>query len=321
MNTPTKPGIYYGVPFSEYQQWPFVNGSLLATLRDRTPCHAEYERTHPKEPTPALEFGTQFHIALLEPAEYARQYRALPADAPRRPSDRQRNAANPSAATIAAIEWWDAWQAADYREITAENAEKIEAMRAAVLATQAKQYITGGRAEISLVWDDPVTGLRCKGRVDYGQEQPWQDNITDMKTCEDAGAEKFRKSVFFYGYHFKAAWYVDAWKIITGSEPLFYWLAVEKQPPFCCKTWQADDKALEAGRMAYRRLLDRWAECVKRGEYPAYGDNVELLGLERWMLEREGVGAYNLTPQPIEDESLGGVEGFVAAYGLEVDDV
>ncbi|MCK9601389.1 MAG: PD-(D/E)XK nuclease-like domain-containing protein [Sphaerochaeta sp.] len=320
MTSEPAPGKYFGVPFSEYLEWPYVNGSLLLTLRDKTPCHAEYERLHPADPTPALEFGTKFHMALLEPEIFQRHYRVLPDDAPGRPTEAMRSAKNPSESSQYRIAWWDTWEADGREEIKPQDAEAIAAMCAAVRGTQARQFITGGRSEVSLVWDDPTTGLRCKGRLDFVQEQPWQDVITDVKTTEDAGEEKFRKSVFFYGYFVKAALYADAWKILTGENPLFVWLAVEKKAPYCSKAWEADDKCLQAGRNVYRILLDRWAECVKSNEYPGYGESVELLGLAPWMLDASGVGRFNLEPTEQPNEPLGGADAFAQKYGLEDED-
>ena len=65
------------------------------------------------EQTEAQEIGTLTHLSVLEPEEYARKTVLKPADAPRKPTDAQRNAKKPSEDTIAAIKWWDDWSAAN----------------------------------------------------------------------------------------------------------------------------------------------------------------------------------------------------------------
>ena len=292
---PSTPGVYYGLPFSVYLQIDAANASLLWTMREKSPLHALYEREHPKPPTPALEFGRLFHKALLEPKLWADTVRTLPSDAPRRPTDRQRNAKNPSPATVAAVEWWDAWEADVKETITSDDAESIAAMCASVRASQCKNYTTGGRSEVTMVWKDDETGLLCKGRCDYLQRPDLgNDVITDVKTTLDASARGFSRAAYNFGYFLPAAYYSDAWLRLTGEQPFFVWLAVEKQPPYVAKAWEVDEKIIQAGRNAYRSLLNRWADCVARDTYPAYGDNVEIITFPDWALANEGVTPFNL---------------------------
>ncbi len=285
-----EPGIYPGVPFSEYCEWDAVNASLLSAVRNSTPCHALYRRENPSEPTPALEFGRLVHLAILEPKRFADTCRVLPGDAPRRPTDRQRNAKTPSEATVKAVAWWDAWEADTKETLSVDQWDAIQAMGGSVRRTQCLQYVTGGQAEVCLVWKDKATGLLCKARLDYLQQATWGAVITDLKTTQDASEYGFRKSVWNYCYFIQAAFYVDGYKALTGEAPAYTWIAAEKQAPYIAKAWEIDEDSLRAGRNAYRDLLDIWAKCVKTSVYPAYGDDVELLGLERWQLEREGVG-------------------------------
>ena len=284
------PKIYHGIPFEEYRLWDAVNSSLLSSVRAKTPCHAKYERENPRPSTPAFEFGRLAHLAVLEPKRFADTCRVLPDAAPRRPSDRQRNAKSPSPASIAAIDWWDAWEADGRETISEDDWKAIHAMKRSIQRNQCINYVTGGQAEVCIAWIDKPTGLLCKARLDYSQQTAWGDAITDLKTTQDASEDGFRKSVYFYNYFIQAAFYVDGWKALTGETAAYTWLAVEKAPPYISKAWEMDDRTLRAGRNAYRLLLDRWAECLKTNTYPAYGDDVEMIGLEQWQLEREGVG-------------------------------
>lgn len=286
-----EPGIYSGVPFAEYAQWDAVNSSFLWRLRRRSPRHAQYEREHPKEPTPAKRFGILVHLAILEPARFQASVITLPEDPPRRPSQRQRDAKKPSQATIEAIDFWDAWavQSAGKLVVTAEELAAIQEIERGVRVQQCSGYVTGGRAEVCLVWRDRETGILCKGRLDYLHEG-WDVAIVDVKTTEDASFEAFQKDIYGFGYFQAAAFYMDGYETITGVRPkVFTWLAVEKEPPYVAKPWDANEKiSLTPGQASYAEALERYAECIQRGEFPAYGDGPGVLGLSPWALRREG---------------------------------
>lgn len=309
-------GIHLGIPFSEYCTWDAVNASLLCTVYEKTPGHARYEQENERKQTKALTIGQQTHLAVLEPLEFDNRVRVLPPDPPRRPSEKQRNAANPSEGTIRSIEFWDAWEADPRETITSKDYATLTGMIRSIRETQCKQYVVGGQAEVCLVWTDPVTKLLCKARLDYMQTQTWARTISDVKTKTGlVDRPSFMKEVFFRKYDLKAAFYVDALSLITGDSVDFIWIAVEKEPPYMCKPWRADDRNLRAGRAAYRHALDLWAKCVKENRYPGYGDDVEYLGFEQWQMESRGVGRFNMEVSPPEQESIG-VSAFEELYNL-----
>jgi len=291
-----EPGIYGGVPYAEYAQWDAVNSSFLWKLRKKSPRHAQYEREHPKDPTPALKFGILLHLAVLEPARFADSTIAEPEDAPRRPSQRQRDAKKPSPSTIESIEFWDAWEqeSAGKLVVTAADMEKVRQMERAILVQQCSGYVAGGRAEVCLVWRDRETGILCKARLDYLHEG-WDVAIVDLKTTEDASYEAFQKDIYGYGYFQTGAFYLDGYETITGVRPrVFTWLAVEKEPPYVAKPWDADERlAIKPGQTSYAEALDTYAACVQTGKWPAYGDGPGTLGLSPWALKREGFNLFS----------------------------
>jgi hypothetical protein len=291
MTPAPEPGIYPGVPYAEYAQWDAVNSSFLWRLRTRSPRHAQYEREHPKDPTPALKFGILLHLAVLEPARFDESTIAEPEDAPRRPSQRQRDAKKPSPSTIESIEYWDEWEekAAGKLVVTAGDSEKVREMDRAIRIQQCSGYVTGGRAEVCLVWRDKDTGILCKGRLDYLHEG-WDVAIVDLKTTEDASYDAFQRDIYSYGYFQTAAFYMDGYEAITGVRPkVFTWLAVEKEPPYVAKPWDADERlTIRPGQASYSEALERYVECVAKNEWPAYGDGPGVLGLSPWALRREG---------------------------------
>ena len=50
MTTEIQPGMYPGVPFKEYLQWPALSQSRLKGF-EKSPMHGKYAMDHPQEAT------------------------------------------------------------------------------------------------------------------------------------------------------------------------------------------------------------------------------------------------------------------------------
>lgn len=289
-----KPGIYPGIPFSQYQSWDAVNNSFLWKLKTRSPAHAIWERQHPSEPTPALLFGQALHGLILEPATWDTQYAVRP-KCDRRTKDGK-------------AEYAEFCETLNGRqEVSDDDYAGMEAIATAVRSHQCRELICSGRAETSIVWQDAETGLLLKGRLDYERTSGWQHFIADVKTTEDASEYGFALSIAKYGYYQGAAMYCDGWQAITGDDSLFVWLAVEKRPPYVTKAWECDESTLQAGRNSYREALRLCAACMEENRWPAYGDGPDIISAPEWLLRREGVGPDSLVEsQPSDPKYTGG---------------
>lgn len=279
-----KPGIYPGLSWEEYRSISAINNSFLWTLKTRSPAHALYEREHPSEPTPALLFGQALHALILEPATWKDRYAVRP-DCDRRTKDGK------------ALYEAFCTTLAGRQEVKADEYGSMEAIANAVRAQQCRELICSGRSEVSIVWQDRETGLMLKGRLDYERADGWNHFIVDVKTTEDASEWGFAGSIAHYGYYQGSAFYCDGWKAITGDDSLFVWLAVEKKPPYVTKPWECNEETLQAGRNSYREALRICARCIKKNEWPAYGDGPDLISAPAWLLQREGVGRDMIHPE------------------------
>ncbi len=272
-----KPGIYPGVPFEEYAKWQAVNISLLITLQDQSPFHAKYYQEHPAPETPALTIGSAAHCLALEPDTFKDRYVVAP-KADRRTKDGK--------------ERWAAFEvlAGGKSILTADQYDSISAITEAISHQVVHRFIRQGEAEVCLVWQDKKTGLLCKGRLDYVHRD--KAIIIDLKTTADASPDSFQRAIWAYRYHRRAAFYVDGWKALTGDDTAFVWMPIEKNPPYAIGAYEAHENTIWAGRLDYRKALERYAECVKANTWPAYGAKVEMINLSDWQLKESGVNAY-----------------------------
>lgn len=78
------PGIYYDVPDAEYRAWDALNWSLIKRI-SHTPAAFRYFQTRDEldeEEKAHLELGKALHMAVLQPAEFARRYITAPQSYP-----------------------------------------------------------------------------------------------------------------------------------------------------------------------------------------------------------------------------------------------
>lgn len=175
--------------------------------------------------------------------------------------------------------------------LTADQWDQLHAMRDAVMAHPAASYLMNlpGKAEQSVYWIDPKTGVLCRCRPDYWTES---NIIVDVKTCIDASPEAFAKSIYNWRYHVQDVMYCDGVKIATGDEPKFVFLAVEKDA--CVINGEAkgvavyvlDEESRAVGLKEYRQALNEYASCLESGKWPGYCDKVQIISIPGWGLKK-----------------------------------
>jgi hypothetical protein len=142
---------------------------------------------------------------------------------------------------------------------------------------RATEYLTGGLAEVSIVWDDATTGIRCKARLDKWQRE--QCRAIDLKTTRDAG--DFEKAIGNYDYHRQAAFYADGIATLTGDDHEFGIVAAETAAPFYVRAAPLSHHTIENGRAEYQRLLADIADCRRSDVWPGYENPDEWI-LPAW---------------------------------------
>lgn len=176
---------------------------------------------------------------------------------------------------------------ADRTVLTQEQWDQLHAMRDAVMAhPAANALLTGcpGKAELSVYWNDPITGELCRCRPDW-----WRDDdlLVDLKTTDDASLEGFSKSIANWRYDVQDPYYQDGTALATGRTPRgFVFLAVEKKPPYAVGVYVLDEESRALGRAQYQADLLRYAECKANDNWPGYGDKIQSISVPGWHAKR-----------------------------------
>jgi len=275
--TVTAPGVYT-LSEDEYHADPVPAWSLSASgarrlLPPSCPARYRWERDHPPEPTSAMDLGTAAHqLVLGAGAEMevidARDWR-----------------------TKDARELRDKAHAAGRTPLLTHEWEQVEAMAAAIRAHPVAAALLDpetGQPEQSLVWQDDLTGVWLRSRLDW---LPHPDGgrmiVTDYKTCRAADYDSLSRSMHGYGYHLQAAWYLEAVRALDlAADPAFVLLAQEKEPPYLVVVAEPDPYALRVGSRLMRQAIDTFAACVEADHWPGYTDDVLSLSLPAWAARR-----------------------------------
>lgn len=274
-----EPGVHGNVPAAEYHRWDHVSNSRLSILHDRTPAHLRAAIENPPPATDAQVIGTATHVAILEPDAFDGLYVRSPK------FDRRTNAGKAAAAEFEA-------KYADRTPLKDDDYDLCLAMRDAVHAHRAARALVREAAgrELSLVWDDLYTGVRCKARLDGLARSI--NAIVDLKTTSDASPREYAKSVHKWGYHRQAAFYLDGAAVLDIDCTDFAQVVVEKSAPYGVVVYRIDEAAIEAGRRQLRRLIRTYSECLDSGVWPAFGDTIQSITLPPWawsQIEAEGI--------------------------------
>ena len=268
-----KPGVYSNISNDDYHASDGVSKSGLSLIL-KSPAHyaARYIHGEPEEPTPAMEFGTAFHAAVLEPYMFASDWAVQP-DVNRR--------------TKAGKEKWEKFLSENEGKhlLKHDDMTTIENMREAVLShPAASRLLTGGSPELSIYWNDRAYNVLCKCRPDY----LLADSMiaVDLKTCVDASYDGFSKACANFGYHIQAAFYMDGISSIFERQcKAFVFIAVEKKPPYAVAVYTLDRESVDYGRMEYREAIARYAECLRNNTWPGYDSQVKEISLPRWAVK------------------------------------
>lgn len=270
-NTP-QPGIYENVPFNEYIAWEAVSNSAL--MRAERSMHHYRTQRFGNEETPAMRLGSLIHCGKLEPLALMERYVVMPPfeRTVRRPDGGEFQNPKASAAYKAEVAEFERQNSGREIVLQSEFDRLIGAVQALSSNAQAKRYLEGdGPTEVSFLWQDPLTGVLCKGRSDKLNFP--ERVIADLKTT--VNASDFEWTIKKRRYHRQAALYVDGLAVLTGVQMGFALVVAETESPFLVRASRMSERTLRAGRLNYQFFLQQIAECQQSGVWPGYSDPAE----------------------------------------------
>ena len=259
-----EPGIYKNVSFNEYLAIKALSRSEKVKLL-QSPSH--YMHGEKKE-TPAMYFGSAYHLSALQPELLEKEYAV-------RPEGMDFRGAIGKA-------WKAQAEAAGKKIVTHEESDDMFYMSKRLWNHPTiTPLLQNGEPELTIIWKHPDTEILCKARLDWVNME--KHIILDLKSCQDARLSKFANHAWDLKYHIQAADYQYGLYCVTKIEHPFYFIAQEKTAPYEPKLYRASQRFINKGQVEVARAIAIYQECLKSGKWPGYSEEEEELQPPAWV--------------------------------------
>lgn len=285
-------GIYYDTPFEEYLKWDCFSKSAIKSLRT-SPAHYWDYRNTPLD-TKAIREGRLLDCMLLEPELFYKQFVIPPDhyfDYEKKPTKKEPNPRKVkkdwSPYTSFCKNWKAGVEKLGLTVVKEEDVQKAINCMSVIGSKPTIKQMFEGKKQVSIVWDDPMTGVRCKARFDILADE----SINDLKKTKDAsssdtGAAGFKGEIETYNYDAQAALYTDGWEVLTGEMKPFNFIAVEFFAPFECAAYSIRDQSIINGRIKYREAMEVYSRIRHDEIYDGYPDEIEGIDVPMYKMRK-----------------------------------
>jgi len=283
-----EPGIYHGVSWEKYAAWNCFSKSMVSSAL-KSGAHLDHY-IHGERQTKSMALGSLVDTLVLEPEFYDERYVMQPGT-----YETEKTTGRGDKKVTETIE--KPWNlnsktckamaeeiAATGKEIVSESdLEKASILRDALMASpEAALAITEGEKQVSFVWVDEDTGVKCKGRADLVNAT----TIDDLKTSIDASPEGFRRTIGKFLYYVQAGVYTAAWLQLTEIPKDFRFIVAETGDVPAVALYELDSVSMVAGVLMFRRALmnvARWLDTGVEGYSPWW----EPIEAPKWLVDYE----------------------------------
>lgn len=314
---PPHSGIYRDISAEDYHSWDAANATTLGHFV-RSGMHGEYYMNLSQDddpPTADMLYGTAMHTAYLEPERYA-ETAYTPMTEPPKPTKAKPNPEEgfePKPLLADKCHWPTHKAAQDAHPgkliLHAGWAERIETMKQRLDAHPRANALFNeieGENELTLVWrlkvkyKGEVVEVACKARIDryLPSFTPTPDHakpvsgIVDLKTAGSIDPHKFERSIWDWGYHRQAAWYLlgamEHGLIPRELHDFSYQIAaVEKSPPYPVTVFPLAPAAIQQGVSECRRAIVAYLRYRLSGQAPGPCDTYQPATLPTYAMSTE----------------------------------
>lgn len=223
----------------------------------------------------AFTAGSLLHCMVLEPSEVGSRYRVKVNRGNTKAGKEEAEKAAEDGVQLVSQDMWETCSA------MADAALRHPVMRSAHAAGDL-------RTEQSVYWTERGGTVPCKARVDALVTLPnYGLCAIDLKTTRDASLAAIEKSLYTYGYHRQAAWYLRGLRSAGMEVRAFLFLFVEKEPPYLTVATNISEGAQELALDEIRNCVDTFADCMASGIWPGYTESPVIeLDLPAWAYKR-----------------------------------
>jgi len=260
------PGFYQNIDFSEYLEDPAINNSGLKIF-SQSAAKFKHWRNNQKPATPSQLEGSALHCAILEPKQFSKRFGKEAAPRKGSAGRIEWEEDNPRAVALTPNQW--------------ENVHNMAESFKNTPCTVAKDLLTEGTPELSVWFDDPITGLLCKIRPDFLRDD---DVIIDLKSTKDGSPKGFYYEIKRWGYNYQSAFYKNGINLayaaagVNRTPKAFIFIAVENFPPYEVACYMLPEEVIAEAQIQINANLAKYKECLENDFWPGYPNKIMIPG-------------------------------------------
>ena len=261
--------IHHDLTHAEYDGLPGWRWSHIKLLADGSPRAVQHALTAEDADTPSRVWFRAVHAAVLEPHRFDSMFVAYEGRRDKR-----------TEAYRAFLEEHDGKSILTPGDIDSARAT-ADAIRSHPVV---RDLLAEGSPEVSVTWDDPLTGLPCKGRLDW----LGRAGIVDLKTCGTVHERAVASLAARNLWHGQLAHYAAGIEANTGARLPCFVIAAEGKGAQDVAVYQLDrgipDGALHVGAGVRSELLRKLKTCVDLNHWPGRHEGCVPLDLPSYAI-------------------------------------
>jgi hypothetical protein len=160
--------------------------------------------------------------------------------------------------------------------ITDSGFKSVEAMlESCYKDSTIKKLIEGTEYQLSLFWTDEETGLKLKTRPDICKRK--KNVIVNLKTIVDGSPKSFSRELAKFDYPLQACVEISGClnSGLMQSVDNYFWLVVEKEPPFNATIYEFIESDRRSTFMEYEYLVNIIAKAESENLWPGYSQQAD----------------------------------------------
>ena len=261
---------------------PSISSSGIRKIVAQSPWHfwAQSDLNPDRYPEPeqsdALVLGKAAHALILGDEVFDEHFIYVPKDAPRRPTPQQVKAYEEDRATETGRSSVEFWSDFDVRAAGRAILTDVQIQRIGYMAEnirrcpEAVEALTGRLTEISMIWQDEITGVWVKSRPDVIPDNG--ADFADLKTFAPRSKtiqRSVHQAITDHGYAMQMALAAMGAEVVFGNTAARCVLVMaQSSPPYTVTPVLLDEDALYWGRVMVRHGIDTFARCLEAGHWP-----------------------------------------------------
>jgi hypothetical protein len=266
-------------PAAEYDYHKDFSCVSSSMLEDFFESAARFEQVYvkramlPKAATEAMNLGTCVHTLLLEKELWDERIIVVP-----------KVDGRTTEGTAQKKELAD--KHADKIQLTEPDFELVQEMAYAVMQHEDAGRLLSIPGDVEKVykWEDAATGLPCKCKLDVYLKA---GTVLDIKATESP--HDFGRAAYDWGYHRRAAHYINGLLANKVHFESFLFVVVGKQQPCECSVYRLEGQELELGFKQNRELLTALAQSYATNVWRSeWTKGTRTLAFPPWAWKSEG---------------------------------